>query len=153
MALTPFSISPGCPLRPPTSSIKPSLLCPLRSLLIVRSRLRTKWVSSTSTGVSGHLGVSMLLERVHESDGSASRTTSRRKNGRVVDDKLPSAQTWIPGTKGRAFDALETLVRMGTFRVVASATGHWTERRRSTVSFQYWGLLRCVSKDVTTLVL
>jgi hypothetical protein len=89
--LIPLSTSPGWPPRPPSSPTRPSLPFPLRSSLVVRLFLRVKWRSSTSTGVLGLLGASMLLKSVHESDGSASRTTSRRKNGRVVDDKLPSA--------------------------------------------------------------
>ena len=90
--LMPLRTSPGWPPRPPSSPTRPSLPFPLRSSLAVKLLLRVKWRSSTSTGVLGLLGASMLLKNVHESDGSASRTTSCRKNGRVVDDKLPNAK-------------------------------------------------------------
>lgn len=121
----PSIVSWSCSLRTPSPSTRPSLLCPLLFVRVVRLLLRIKWRTGTSTGVFSLDGASMLLRSVHRSDGPASRTTKNGKNGRIVKDKLRTCRTWILRAAERAFDALETDVRVETFQGVEDAAVHW----------------------------
>lgn len=137
------NVSPGWTPCLPSAPTTPSLPWTSELLLAVMLLFRVRWRTSTSTGVSSLCGASMLFECVHESDGSASRTTNRYENGRVEDDKLSSVKTWVPGTEEGAFDTLETIVRTRTFQGVADAKGHWIGRRGSTACFRRWGSEAC----------